>query len=636
MATTLLKPGGYQRFAQIAERLRGCGDQPFAGVNTAKVSEYVEDAMGDPYYRKPIKPLPSRKMKKHVPLVDCFAAPCRAGCPIEQDIPAYLRLAGEGRHLDALRVITERNPLPFITGTICSHRCMDKCTRNFYEDSVHIREVKLEAAQNAYDELLKELRPAAPAKGKKVAVVGGGPAGISAAYFLARAGVPVTVFERKRQLGGIVRHVIPAFRIPTSAIEKDAALARAVGAQFELGAEIGSAQELLDRGYTDVILATGAWKPGKLPLEYGGAMNVIEFLERCKSDPDGLSLGENVVVIGGGNTAMDAARAAVRAPGVKKVRLVYRRSRRYMPADEEELALALSDGVEFCELLAPVGVRDGVLKCEKMVLGAPDASGRRSPVPTGETAEVPADTVIAAVGERVDTALYERCGVAVDSRGRAVVDPDTLETGVPHVYVAGDANRGPATVVEAIADATKAAKAIAGVTVETYIATNASPDYGRALAKKGTLCTDCASCTESQRCLECATVCECCADVCPNRANLAIRVPGRRMRQIVHVDGMCNECGNCATFCPYDSAPYKDKFTLFWSEADFADSGNEGFLLLDAERQLYRVRLDGQVADYAVGEEGCGLPDEIRQLITAVWEGYRYLFGRQTVATVSA
>ena len=117
--------------------------------------------------------------------------------------------------------------------------------------------------------------------------------------------------------------------------------------------------------------------------------------DRCKSDPDGLSLGENVVVIGGGNTAMDAARAAVRAPGVKKVRLVYRRSRRYMPADEEELALALSDGVEFCELLAPAGVRDGVLKCEKMVLGAPDASGRRSPVPTGETAEVPADTVIA-------------------------------------------------------------------------------------------------------------------------------------------------------------------------------------------------------------------------------------------------
>ena len=633
MATTLLKPGGYQRFSQIAERLRGCGDQPFTGVNTAKVSEYVEDALGDPYYRKPIKPLPPRKMKKHVPLVDCFAAPCRDGCPIGQDIPAYLRLAGEGKYLDALRVITERNPLPFITGTICSHRCMDKCTRNFYEDSVHIREVKLEAAQNAYDELLKELRPAAPARGKKVAVVGGGPAGISAACFLARAGVPVTVFERKRQLGGIVRHVIPAFRIPTSAIENDVAIARAVGAQFELGAEIGSAQELLDRGYTDVILATGAWQPGKLPLEYGGAMNVLEFLERCKSDPDGLSLGENVVVIGGGNTAMDAARAAVRVPGVKKVRLVYRRSRRYMPADEEELALALADGVEFCELLAPVGVRDGVLRCEKMALGAPDASGRRSPVPTGETADVPADTVIAAVGERVDTAFYERCGVAVDSRGRAVVDPATLETGVPHVYVAGDANRGPATVDEAIADAAKAAKAIAGVTVETYAATNASPDYGRALEKKGTLCTDCASCTESQRCLECATVCECCADVCPNRANLAIRVPGRRMRQIVHVDGMCNECGNCATFCPYDSAPYRDKFTLFWSEADFADSENEGFLLLDAERQLYRVRLDGQVADYAVNGEGCGLPDEIRQLILAVWEGYRYLFGRQPVVT---
>lgn len=236
--------------------------------------------------------------------------------------------------------------------------------------------------------------------------------------------MPVTVFERKRQLGGIVRHVIPAFRIPTSAIEKDAALARAVGAQFELGAEIGSAQELLDRGYTDVILATGAWKPGKLPLEYGGAMNVIEFLERCKSDPDGLSLGENVVVIGGGNTAMDAARAAVRAPGVKKVpaRLppqppLHARRRggaRARPFGRRRVLRAARPGRRPGRR-AQVR-KDGPRRARRV--------RRRSPVPTGETAEMPADIlVIAAVGERVDTALYERCGVAVDSRGRAVVDP---------------------------------------------------------------------------------------------------------------------------------------------------------------------------------------------------------------------
>src|SRR5699024_158787 len=145
-----------------------------------------------------------------------------------------------------------------------------------------------------------------------------------------------------------------------------------------------------------------------------------------------------------------------RLPGVKEVRLVYRRTKRYMPADEEELALAIEDGVIFCELLAPVGIRDGVLTCKEMELGAPDESGRRSPVDTGRVVEIPADTVIAAVGERRDTKLYQDNQIQVDSRGRAQVNQETLETSVPHLYVIGDANRGPATVVEAIADAIKA------------------------------------------------------------------------------------------------------------------------------------------------------------------------------------
>ena len=328
------------------------------------------------------------------------------------------------------------------------------------------------------------------------------------------------------------------------------------------------------------------------------------------------------MVIGGGNTAMDAARAAKRIPGVEKVSLVYRRTKRYMPADQEELELALEDGVEFCELLAPVGVKDGVLTCHQMELGAPDASGRRSPVDTGKVVTVDADTVITAVGEKVDTGLYTANGLDVDNRGKAVVDADTLESSVKNVYVIGDGQKGPGTVVEAIAGATKAARAIQSFDVDTHVEKNVNPDYQKPLAKRGDLCSDCKSCDEV-RCLGCATVCETCTEVCPNRANVAVAVPGMRMRQIIHVDGMCNECGNCGTFCPYDSRPYKDKFTLFWSEEDFANSENQGFLKLEGGKT--RVRLDGQVKEYDVADAGCGLYEPLRKLICAVYDNYSYL-----------
>ena len=624
MATTILKPGGYQRLSQIGGELMDCGTSPFSGVDTAKVATLAEAARTGSSCRKPIKPLPDRKNGRKVPLIDCFEAPCRGGCPIEQDIPAYLMAAGAGDYERALEIILQRNALPFITGTICPHHCADKCMRNYYEESVHIRDVKLQAARGGYDTLLPRLHPKAPVPGKRVAVVGGGPAGLAAAFFLAREGIDVTVFERRQALGGIVRHVIPGFRISDEAIDRDVALCRAMGAKFALGVDVQSADALKAQGFTHVIFATGAWKPGSAGLEYGEERGVLAFLEQAKSDPASLDLGADVVVIGGGNTAMDAARAARRIPGVEHVRLVYRRTRRYMPADEEELALALADGVEFLELLSPVGVKDGVLTCRVMELGAPDATGRRSPVDTGRTAEVPADTVITAVGEKVDTELYTANGLSVDQRGRAVVNPDTLESSVKHVFVVGDGQKGPGTVVEAIAGAAKAAQAIHPFDADAWVEQNVNPDYQKPLAKRGDVCTDCAS-YEDSRCLGCATVCETCTEVCPNRANVAVWVPGMRQRQIIHVDGMCNECGNCATFCPYGSRPYQDKFTLFWSADDFENSRNEGFLRLEDGRT--RVRLGGQVADYDVSDAACGLYDPLRRLICAVYENYAYLLG---------
>ena len=623
MATTLLKSGGYNRLHQIAGDLAP-SSEAFTGVDVAKLDALLDQLFADTHYQKPMKPIPSRKMDKKVPLIDCFTAPCREGCPIHQDIPAYLMRVKAGKYDEALEIITKRNALPFITGTICSHRCQDKCMRNAYEESVYIRSAKLKAAEGGFAAVLPTLKPGAPVAGVKVAVIGGGPAGLSAAFFLGRAGADVTVFERKNELGGIVRHVIPAFRISDEAIENDVALAKAVGAKFELGVEVKDVQSLFAQGYTHVILATGAWMPGRAGLSYGDEMDVIDFLEAAKKAPETLKLGADVVVIGGGNTAMDAARAAKRIPGVENVRLVYRRTKRYMPADQEELEFALEDGVEFMELLAPVGVKDGVLTCHVMELGAPDASGRRSPVDTGRVVEVPATTVIAAVGEKVDTGLYTANGLAVDNRGKAVVDAETLESSVKNVYVIGDGQKGPGTVVEAIADATKAAKAIVPFDTESEVEKNVNADYDAPLAKRGDLCTDCKSC-DDLRCLGCATVCETCTEVCPNRANVAIRVPGMRMRQIVHVDGMCNECGNCATFCPYDSRPYKDKFTLFWSEEDFNNSENEGFLRLEGSKT--RVRLGGQVKDYDVSDASCGLYEPLRKLIATVYADYAYLLG---------
>ena len=613
MATTELKPGGYQRFLQIAEKLEALPFRPFDGVDAERTAELALAVRKDPHHLKAVKPAPRRKLEEKVPLLDCFTAPCKGGCPIRQDIPEYMELVRQERYADALRLILEKNPLPFITGTICAHRCMDKCTRNYYESSVRIRAVKLLAAERGYDQVLPEIKPAARRPGLRAAIVGGGPTGMAAAHFLTRAGVETTLFEREETLGGIVRQVIPAFRIGDEAIERDAELLRRLGADIRTGQEAPGVQELKDQGYTHIFLAVGAWKAGRLPLE-GNVRPVIGWLKDLKAGR-GVHPGRHVAVIGGGNTAMDAARAAKRLEGVETVSLVYRRTKQYMPADAEELELALAEGVAFRELLSPVRQAEGKLLCRKMVLGEPDASGRRSPVETEETVELPCDTVISAVGEEVDGDFFTRQGVRLDRRGRA-----PFCTGIPGVYAGGDAMRGPATVVEGIADAARFARAVLGEEHAYALPHGALPERRDALAKKGVLAEP-ALC-EGSRCLSCNTVCQLCADVCPNRANVAVALPDGRA-QILHLDRLCNECGNCLVFCPYDSAPYREKFTLFHHRAGFDGSpDNQGFLPLGEGRVL--VRLAGEVREEDMNGPN-SLPAEIDTLIRTVLSQYHYL-----------
>ncbi len=624
MATTLLKPGGYQRLSQIGEIFAGKEAAAFTRVDADRVAELVEAVKKNKYHVKPVKPLPSRKMKSQVPLVDCFVAPCKEGCPIHQDITCYVKLVGEGKYAEAMKVITEKNPLPFITGTICAHNCMSKCTRNFYEDSVNIRGAKLAAAEGGYEDFLAGWKPEIKANGKKAAVVGGGPAGLSAAYFLAKGGYQVTLFEKDEKLGGVVRNIIPGFRISEEAIEKDVALVKAMGVEMLTGTPIEDVKALKEQ-YDAVVLAVGASEPGVLRLEEGTPVNALAFLREFKETGGKADLGKNVVVIGGGNTAMDTARAAKRNAGVEKVSLVYRRTKRYMPADAEELEMAIQDGVEFAELFSPVKLKDGVLTCKRMVLGDYDASGRRGVVETQEIEEVPADTVIAAVGEKVPTDFYQANGIAVDSRGRAVVNPETLETSVKGIYVAGDGLLGPATVVEGIRDGRMAAEAIAGRALVSDFAP--SGDEAVIYETKGRLLKESQQ-PESSRCLTCSAVCENCVEVCPNRANVSITVPGRSMHQIIHVDYMCNECGNCKSFCPYDSAPYLDKFTLFANDADMENSRNNGFVLTDGEKGSCKVRLFETILDYRVGTAPEEIPEGIRQIVDTVVKDYAYLLSR--------
>ena len=613
VATTILKPGGYNRLQQMVEKVEDMPYRAFSGSDPAAISDLAASALHDFHHLKAIKPLPSRKKDEQVPLLDCFTAPCKGGCPIEQDIPEYLELCRKGLYGPALRLITEKNALPFITGTICAHRCQGKCSRNFYEESVHIRETKLLAAEKGYNTLMASLRMPEPVEDKKVAIVGGGPTGIAAAYFLGREGVPTTIFERERKLGGVPRYVIPAFRISDEAIDKDVALMERYGVEVKLGKPAPSVEQLKKMGYTHILMATGAWKPGKLDIE-GNVQGVIEWMKRMKKQVKPCLSG-SIVVVGAGNTAMDAARVAKRMGA--HATILYRRTKKFMPADEHELQLAIDEGVEFVELAAPVKQSRGKLLCDKMILGEPDESGRRSPVKSGEQFTIPCDMVISAVGEQVDAELMAANGIEMERKGPA------FETNVPGVYCAGDAHRGPATVVEGIADAARFAEIVVGHPHIYDIPAEADVTEFDAQAKKGILSMASKCVCDGERCLQCSTVCENCVDSCPNRANVVIKMADGS-HEIVHVDKMCNECGNCTQFCPYASEPCHDKFTLFDTREDMDESENYGVLFEDDD--MVRLRYEDGVKEYDLASCDNDLPVELEALILTVRDKYSYLY----------
>ena len=379
-------------------------------------------------------------------------APCQEACPAGVDVPRYVRHLREGRFTEALAVVRERIPFPLVCGHACFHPCEAKCGRRQLDSAVAIRMLKRAAAEQGQ-------QPALPAPrsttGKTVAVIGSGPAGLTAAWYLAMQGHAVTVFEALERAGGMLRFGIPAFRLPDDAVDAEIGRIVKAGVKIRTGARIASAQALLQQGFDTVLIATGAWRSARLGIEGEDAPHVLDglsFLRRVKSGA-APRLGARVVVVGGGNTALDAARVSRRLGA--QVTQLYRRSAAQMPASAEEVAAALEEGVAIDYLCAPARIAAGQLTCTRMTLGAPDASGRARAQPlSGSEYTMSADTVIVAVGQSVDLPVPDA------SPGAAQVDPATLATAAGGVFAAGDSVLGPASIIEAIAQGRRAAVAM--------------------------------------------------------------------------------------------------------------------------------------------------------------------------------
>ena len=514
----------------------------------------------------------------------------------------------------AFEVILRTNPLPFMTGNICPHPCETSCMRNHYEDPVDIRGNKLLATRNAYDNFIKSIKPVEKIN-KNVAIVGAGPAGIALSTFLSREGVNVTVYDENSVEGGVVANIIPSFRISADEIKKDVDIAKSYAVKFVMNTKIDDIEKLKSENDV-VVLAIGAHKEVPLLLEKGDSINAHRFLREFKETNGNVNIGETVAVIGAGNTAMDSARAAIKNINVKKVYLVYRRTIDEMPADLEELEEAIKDGVEFMPLLAPKSFENGELICNVVKLGDVGSDGRRSVVETNEIKTIKVDTIIASIGEKVDGEFYKKFGIKVTDKGLPELSK-TNETSIKNVYAIGDGGKGASIIVKAIRDA----KIVATDILNKEFSKNEKPKLtDTEVYKNRAILRDIIKDSDASRCLNCNYICETCNEVCPNRANVNVILAGGR-HEVVHIDAMCNECGNCEVFCPYASKPYKEKWTLFTDESAMNNSTNNGFYYKDDKTAV--VRIFGNVFDYTLGTKNEKIGD-LAEVIDKIKNEYSY------------
>ncbi len=650
VATDVLKPGGYGRLRQYLDLLgatmkrHGAKDlRSFTADRRSRLREIARTALEEPRYQKAYRPHGLPKVTSKLDRFDCIDAPCVARCAVLQDVPDYAHWLAAGDDDSALQAVLHRNPLPAVTGYVCTHLCQTGCTRNVYDEPVAIRRLKRFAAAHGEG----DMEPASPT-GRRVAILGSGPSGLAAAYFLARCGIDVKLFEKKDRPGGMLA-IAPDFRLPDAIIAQDLSRIERLGATIACNSPPQlTPQRLLEEGFDAVYVACGFALDAPLPvagIHTDGVFGALEFLDRVARGRTPM-LGDRVVVVGGGNTAMDAARTAQRLTG-RSTTVVYRRTRAEMPAEPEEIEALLAEGNELMELVSPTRVlvengRVGGLDCLRNRLGPVGSDGRRQPETiAGSEFVVPASTVLFAIGQRSDAPFLERCAITVVHGGRIRVDIASGRTNLDKVYAGGDIVRGPAIIIEACADGRRAAEAICAdlgvpfhppplpqrtVTDEDIRrikvakarkAVQLRPAFLPVEERAGfepvekTL-DERAARAEAERCLQCHIVCDRCVEVCPNRANLAIRVStvdvwvsqvvdrGDRLepvekervailqrRQILHLHDLCYECGDCATFCTHEGRPFADKPRLFFQRGSFeAECDNAWFL--DGEALLRR------------------------------------------------
>ena len=402
-------------------------------------------------------------------------APCKTACPAHIAIQGYIKLAKEGRYLDALKLIKQDNPFPSVCGYVCNRRCEDACTRGSLDKALAIDEIKKFIAEQD----LKSEEPYVPERlyrrpidkpyEEKIAIIGAGPAGLSCAYYLARMGYEnVTVFDRNPEPGGMLVMGIPSYRLDRSALRGEIAVLEKMGVKFRMNTEVGkdvTIQQLRDEGYKGFYVAIGAQRGSALRIpgeELKGVYGGVEFLRQVNLGKKP-RIGKKCAVIGGGNVAMDVCRTAVRLGAETTV--VYRRSEAEMPADKEEVAEAKQEGVTFRFLSAPaeiIGENGKVtgVKVEIMELGAPDEKGNPTPVGTGTFETIEVDSVISAIGQGIDWGGLDIGELKTGKKGTAVADPVTYQTAQPDIFVGGDVYTGPKFAIDAIAAGREGAESL--------------------------------------------------------------------------------------------------------------------------------------------------------------------------------
>jgi len=536
-------------------------------------------------------------------------------------VQGYIALIAQGKFKEALKVIRKDIPLPLVCGRVCFSPCEDACTRKDFDEAVSIRALKRLAAD--YELKMgktEKPKPIPKTHNEKVAVIGSGPAGLTAAYELVKRGYPVTVFESTQKPGGALRYCIPAYRLPKDVLEDEIGYIEALGVEFKTGTTVGkdiTIEDLFQQGYKAVFIGTGAHRCLSLNIEgeeLQGVMHSLAFLNNINYGKP-VTLGKKVIVVGGGNVAIDVARTAKRL-GPEEVTVMYRRTEQEMPAQKQEVEEAKLEGIKFQFLTAPkkiVGKAGKVvgIECIKMRLGESDESGRRRPVPVeGSEFVVPADTVILAIGETPDTSFLPK-QVQVTKGNTILVDQVTLQTTMPNIFAGGDTVTGPASVIEAIAAGKKAVESIdrylrglnlkAGREIEKHeikwattekplekkprypmprlepsqrtrnfdeVELGFAPSVGVQEARRCLSCGPCAQCLEMEelcepddaivdedRCIACAN----CEKICEYSA---IKVEKSVAK--VNLD-LCKGCGTCVIECPtiaIDMKNYSSKKVL--------------------------------------------------------------------------